>query len=65
MHYQNNFLLKIFLTFRAVKVALKKYPPVTNCLTYGTLFCTAELTQQILLKKYQPSQQVIHSIDNF
>jgi len=43
--------------FRNIKVVLKKYPPITNCLTYGSLFCTAELTQQILLKKYYPSKQ--------
>jgi hypothetical protein len=31
---------------------------VTNALTYGTLFCTAELTQQLLIKKYLPYKEV-------
>ena len=33
-------------------------PYVTNCLTYGTLFCGAEMAQQIMIRKYGPWSQV-------
>ena len=33
-------------------------PYVTNCLTYGTLFCGAEMAQQVMLRKYGPWSQV-------
>ncbi|XP_023326035.1 mpv17-like protein, partial [Eurytemora carolleeae] len=55
-----NWLVAAFLNIEfgwGVRKVLGRYPPLTNCLTYGTLFCTAELTQQIILKKYMPSQQ--------
>ena len=37
---------------------LVRSPFVTNCLYYGTLFCGAELTQQLVIRKYQPWSQV-------
>jgi len=43
--------------FRSVRELLKRYPPVANCLTYGTLFCSAELSQQLILRKYTPASQ--------
>jgi len=42
---------------RGVRGVFTKYPPLKNCLTYGTLFCSAELSQQIFLKIYTPSSQ--------
>jgi len=32
-------------------------PYVTNCLTYGSLFCGAEMAQQIMIRKYGPWSQ--------
>jgi len=43
--------------FRGVRGVFTKYPPLKNCLTYGTLFCSAELSQQIFIKIYTPSSQ--------
>ncbi len=44
-----------------VRRGLARWPAVTNALTYGTLFCTAELTQQLLIKKYLPYKEVRES----
>ncbi len=48
-----------FLGHSQVRRGLARWPAVTNALTYGTLFCTAELTQQLLIKKYLPYKEVI------
>jgi hypothetical protein len=51
---KSNFLL----WHSQVRRGLARWPAVTNALTYGTLFCTAELTQQLLIKKYLPYKEV-------
>ncbi len=51
---KSNFLLG----HSQVRRGLARWPVVTNALTYGTLFCTAELTQQLLIKKYLPYKEV-------
>ena len=43
----------------AVKAAVARArPTLTNCLYYGTLFCGAELSQQLYLRKLLPWRQV-------
>ena len=33
-------------------------PYLKNCVSYGALFCGAELSQQLYIRKYQPTSQV-------
>jgi len=41
----------------AVKLFLSKRPLLTNCLTFGCLTSSAELTQQIIEKKFLVNKQ--------
>ena len=43
---------------QSVRTRLRQSPYVSNCLYYGTLFCGAELAQQLVMRKYQPWSQV-------
>jgi len=45
------------LTFLRGKLAA--HPNLANCGYYGTLFCAAEVSQQVYLRKIQPWRQVI------
>lgn len=40
------------------KLLNKAKPFLKNCFSYGTLFCGAELTQQLYIRKYHPTSQV-------
>jgi len=53
-HRQSTKMASVFRTLRGL---VREYPVVKNCATYGTLFCTAELTQQIFIKKYTTAKQ--------
>ena len=52
----------MFRFVQTMRAKLAKNPFVANCIYYGTLFCGAEVAQQIVLKKYQPWSQVIYSL---
>jgi len=43
--------------WRGVKTAWRKYPKVANCLVYGSLYTTAEFSQQTIIKKYFPKKE--------
>ena len=40
------------------KLLSRAKPYLKNCFSYGTLFCGAELAQQLYIRKYQPTHQV-------
>ena len=42
---------------RSLRAGLRS-PYVSNCLSYGSLFCGAEVAQQLVIRKYQPWSQV-------
>jgi len=44
-----------------VKLLQKVKPFIKNCLSYGSLFVGAELSQQLYLRKYQPYSQALPS----
>ena len=50
---------KMFRTIKAIKSKLSQSPYVSNCIYYGTLFCAAEVSQQVVIKKYLPWSQVL------
>jgi len=47
----------MFRTIKAIKSKLSQSPYVSNCIYYGTLFCAAEVSQQVVIKKYLPWSQ--------
>ena len=40
------------------KLLNRAKPYLKNCFSYGALFCGAELSQQLYIRKYQPTSQV-------
>merc|ERR1712241_500576 len=45
---------KMALLVNSVKKCFRKYPAVSNCIAYGSLFVTAEFSQQTVVKKFLP-----------
>ena len=41
-----------------IKLLSRAKPYLKNCFSYGSLFCGAELAQQLYIRKYQPTSQV-------
>ena len=41
-----------------IRSKLGKHPTLTNCVYYGSLFCAAEVSQQVYIRKYLPKKQV-------
>merc|ERR1719186_179838 len=40
-----------------VRSKLANHPTISNCIYYGSLFCGAEVSQQLYIKKYLPKKQ--------
>jgi len=48
---------------RVVKATFQKYPKTSNCIFYGSLYVTAEFSQQTFRKKYVPQKQGLEKED--
>eukprot|EP00091_Calanus_sinicus_P000535 TRINITY_DN10461_c0_g1_i1.p1 TRINITY_DN10461_c0_g1~~TRINITY_DN10461_c0_g1_i1.p1 ORF type:complete len:184 (+),score=39.21 TRINITY_DN10461_c0_g1_i1:87-638(+) len=40
-----------------IRSKLGAHPTLTNCVYYGSLFCAAEVSQQVYIRKYLPKKQ--------
>lgn len=43
--------------WQGVKTAWRKYPSAANCAVYGSLYTTAEFSQQTIIKKYNTNKE--------